>query len=476
MSAPAPLHDSRIPEIGAVPQALRMFRVNWIASELRSPSGIPLHTPDYVSRLGRVAHLVDVRAPEELTGPLGYIPGSVWVPREEALARLSALDADTPVVLVSRGGERAGELAKALESRGHRFVAALMGGVVAWRQVGFSTSRDPDILARREELLEVDPVWVPNKRVLTREDIVEHVGDPCSLRWIKLASMLVTGRLSCVDGRDDSGIIGTPGGDAGEFVLALAALERVAGVALDDATVHALMLRRIDAFGRFYLHTDVNASNTSIRAMRADRRLDEALAHVFHPLEWRRFLRSPPEALRDVVLEHIVVPAHMGCGHLRLSLLHADAYGVRPGLVRSMYRNFLSLRWQGVEENEIAVLPGGHAEGAVVRVFLEDGADAFSNVPLMSPMAAGSQMFLCHPQVSRFLREQMVRFLTRQRDLVALPKGAAEALVAEVERLGEVQLGQTLSALAPTLPIFDVTFGHERATVTEAGSVPAASA
>ena len=131
MSTPRPLHDPRIPDIGSVPQAMRMFRVNWIASELRSPSGIPLHTPDYVSRLGRVAHLVDVRTPEELTGALGYIPGSVWVPREEALERLSALDVDTPVVLVSRGGERAGELAKALESRGHRFVAALMGA--SWR-------------------------------------------------------------------------------------------------------------------------------------------------------------------------------------------------------------------------------------------------------------------------------------------------------------------------------------------------------
>lgn len=430
-----------------------------------------MHSPDYVSRLGRFAHLVDVRTPEEITGPLGYIPGSVWVPLEEALPRLDALSPETPVVLVSRGGERAGELARALEARGHSFVASLMGGVVAWRQVGFSTSREPDILTRRGELVEVDPVWVPRKRTLTRDDIVEHVGDPCSLRWIKLASMLVTGRLSCVDGRDDAGILGTPGGDAGEFALALAALERVAGVTLDDATIHALLLRRIDAFGRFYLHTDVHASNAFIRSMRDDRRLDDALAHVFEPLEWRRFLQSPPEALRDIILEHLVVPEHMGCGHLRLSLQRSEAYGVPPEIVRSMYRQFLSLRWQGVEENEIAVLPGGHAEGAVVRVFLEDGADAFSNVPLISPTAAGSQMFLCHPQVSGFLREQMVRFLTRQRDLVPLPKGSEAALLAEVERLGDQQLTATLSALAPGLPVFDVTFGDDAVTVTEVGAV-----
>ena len=101
---------------------------------------------------------------------------------------------------------------------------------------------------------------------------------------------------------------------------------------------------------------------------------------------------------------------------------------------------------------------------------------SFSRIPLVSPMAEGSQMFLNHPQVSCFLREQMVRFLTRQRDLVSLPKGAEAALNAETARLGDMQLGQTLSALAPGLPIFDVTFGDERATVTEAGVVPAASA
>ena len=37
--------------------------------------------------------------------------------------------------------------------------------------------------------------------------------------------------------------------------------------------------------------------------------------------------------------------------------------------------------------------------------------DAFSKIPLVSPMAEGSQMFLNHPQVSCFLREQLVRFL-----------------------------------------------------------------
>ncbi len=468
------LRDARIPPMGTVPQAERMFRTNWVASEMRSPRGAPLHAPDYVSRLGRAARLVDVRTPEELVGPLGYIPGSDWVPEEEVYDVLAATPDDEPTVIISRGGERSNAVASELERRGKRFVASLMGGVVAWRQVGFSTVRDAAILARRGALRALRPTWEPTRRELTCEDIERHVGDPMSLRWVKLAAMLVSGRRSCVDGRDDSGVIGTPGGDAGEFLVAASALERVSGRLLGDDDVRTLMLRWIDAFGRFYLHSDVSASNTIIQAMRADRRLDAALANVFEPLEWRRFWRSPPEDVRPVLLEHSLVPAHIGCGHLRLTMLRSEQYGVRRALVESFYRAFWTLRWDGIDENELAVLPGGHAEGAVVRVLLDEGVEAFSRVPLVSPMAEGSQMFLAHPQVIGYLRGLAVRFLARQRDVVSLAPGGEEALAETLGAMADAQLGITLSHLAAGLPVFDLHFGDRGVRVTAGGRVQAA--
>lgn len=471
--ARAPVNEARIPAMGTVPQAERMFRVNWVAAELRSPSAIPLHSPDYVSRLGRSARLIDVRTPEELVGPLGYIPGSDWVPANDAITAISALGKDEPVLLVSRGGERAGHLAASLEERGFRYVSSLMGGIVAWRQVGFSTVRDESILARCGVLREIGPRWEASQRALEQGDIARHVGDALSIRWMKLASLLVSGRLSCVDGRDDSGVIGTPGGDAGEFLLALAALERTTGTSLDDAKLRTLLLRRLDAFGNFYLHSDVHASNALIKELRADRRFDEALAKVFEPLQWRKFLSDPPPALRGALVEHMTKAEHIGCGHLRLSIQRAAEYGVRRELVLGFLRSFFSLRWEGVDENEVAVLPGGHAEGAVVNVLLEDEPEAFSRIPLVSPMAQGSQMFINHPQVSCWLRAQLVRFLSFQRDLVALGAGGETELTAAVEEIGAAQLGSTLSALAAGLPIYEVTFVGKDARVEARGTVPA---
>lgn len=465
------LRDPRIPPIGAAPQAARMFRVNWVSAEIRSPSGVPMHSPDFVASLGRNARVVDIRTADELTGPLGHIPGSVWVPEVEVAAQLAALPPDEATILVSGGGERAARVARDLETRGRRFTAALMGGVVAWRQAGYSTSRDVSV-RDRATLAPLAEVWFGTRRALSADDVRAQVGDPRALRWMKLAAMLVNGRLCCVDGRAESGLIGTPGGDAGEFLLAAAALEALTGRRLDEPALRAMLLCRGDAFGRFYMHTDVHASNDVIVSMRGDRRLDEALAKVAEPLEWRRFLRRPPEELRDIVLEHMLDGPRLGCGHLRLAMQRGDDYGVRPALVRDLLRAFFRLRWEGVDDHEVGVLPGGHAEGAVVNVLIEGGAEAYSQVPLLSPMVGGTQVFLQHPQVAGFLRAQLARFLSRTRE-TGLGEARERELLSLMNGLAARQLGHTLGALAAGLPIYDVLFRDDDGVeVIRRGEVP----
>ena len=459
-----------IPPIGAVTPAERMFRVNWVASLLRSPSGVPLHRADYASHQGRSVRIVDVRKPEELTGPLGYIPGSDYVPMERAFEILDALDRDAPMIIVSRGGERASELAHALEKRGHRFVAAMMGGIVAWRDLGFVTTRDPSVLARAGQLRVIGESAAKEGN-LSRADVANHVGDVNSVKWMKLAALIVNGRVSCVDGRDDSGVIGTPGGDGGEFLLALDALERITGKPLDSKTIDTILLRRIDAFGRFYIHTDVAAANTLIRSLRTDPRFSDALASISETLQWRRFLTDPPRELHQALVEHMMVPEHLGCGHIRLMRQRPEDYGMRPSLIADFLRSFLLQRWNGMPELEIAPLAGGHAEGAVLNIKSAHGVFAFSKIPLISPAVGGAQAFVNHPDVSAFLRAQLAQWLALQTDLVTLPAGGVPALVAEIERLAAVQLGHTLGALAPGLPIYDVIFEDGSIDVQAVGSV-----
>jgi len=467
--------DPLVPEIGVLPQAVRLFRVNWISALDRSPSGAPLLDPVFVAGAGRAVRLVDIRTPAEVVGATGSIPGSDFVPlddfTDDVIARLGR---DEPLVLIAQGDERSMALAHRLEQRGLRMVAALRGGVLAWRAQGFATTRDRRILERRGQLRPLAPPPEPTSRHLDIDDVRAHIGDPFAVRMMKLAALLLHGRLSCVDGRDDTGVIGTPGGDGGEFMLALAALERVTGQHLDDRALERLLRRRLDTFGRFYVHSDVSAGNAFVKSLRADHRFDDALRGVWHSHEWRRFLLRPPPALREALLDVWIRPEHIGCGHLRLQWQHALDYGTRGVLVEHFLRRFLSLRWQGALEAEYVTLGGGHKEGAVLNVVVDGGLHGFSTIPLVSPSTGAQQMFVNHPQVSSWLRRELVEFLALQDDVVDLRGGRRDALLTEVERLGQQQLLATLQRLAPGLPIYTVSFRRDgHADVTLDGHVPA---
>ena len=459
-----------IPPIGVLPQAERMFRVNWAANLDRSPSGVPLHEAEFVARQGRGVRIVDVREGEELLGPLGHIPGCDWIPRDRAMSLRERLSPFTPVILVSRGGERAADLAHALEKAGMRMVAALRGGMIGWRALGFASVRDDSLLSRRDVLVPAPPEQVREPGPLSTPEIESHVGDPRSVRWVKLAAILLHGRQACVDGRDDSSVVGTPGGDAGEFMLGLAAVERVLGRALTRAVVTKLLRRRLDTFGRFYMHTDIGAGNRFIAALRSDSRLTNAIGTTFEALEWRQWLSEPPVEARPALLEHFCEPGHMGCGHLRLMLTNPEQYEVRSALVLDFLRAFFSTRWAGAPEMENVVLPGGHQEGAVVNVRVEGELHAYSWVPLLSPAYAGTQMFVNHPQVSAFLRRELAAFLSEQEDLWGQALDGAELLGA-LEGIAGKQMGATLGHLAKGLPIYDLTFLRDGGKRVEAVGV-----
>lgn len=473
---PQRLIDPRIPEIGAVSQAERMFIINWIDNEWHE-AGAPYLSPDFVARQGRHVRIVDIRPEDEMPGALGYVPGSDWLP----IADLDSWDLDSwqarldpkqPLILISRSGQRAGIVAKRLRAAGSPLCAAMQGGMWSWRDLGFDISYDPTIRARRDLPRRIEASWEVRKAALTLEQAQAHVGDPLSTRWLKLAALLVHGRLSCVDGRDATGVLGTPGGDAGEFILALAALEQVTARAVEPEIIARLLARRVEVFGRFYIHSDVHASNALIKSMRADRRLDAALAQVYEPLEWRRFFAAPPDEARPLVLDHSLRAEHQGCGHLRSMAQNPAAYGVRDGLVWDVIGALYKNRWSGALDIEVNVLPGGHAEGGVLQVVLEEGVTAFSRIPLVEPLAAGTQLFISHPQVADYLRKQQTHFLAMQRDLLDLPHGQAQDVERVMAELGARQTAQTLGALAKGLPVFEARFNAQRQVrVRELGTV-----
>jgi rhodanese-related sulfurtransferase len=83
--------------------------------------------------------VVDVRNADEVSGPLGGIPGARNLPLGELSARLAELsDArHGPVVLVCLTDKRSSAAATLLRDAAFSDVAVLRGGMKAWRHAGY---------------------------------------------------------------------------------------------------------------------------------------------------------------------------------------------------------------------------------------------------------------------------------------------------------------------------------------------------
>jgi uncharacterized membrane protein YdjX (TVP38/TMEM64 family)/rhodanese-related sulfurtransferase len=81
--------------------------------------------------------VIDVRVPDEFTGPLGHIPGARNLPISELAHRLGEVEPlqDKPVVLVCRTEKRSANAARLLRDAGFRNVHVLKGGMERWNKL-----------------------------------------------------------------------------------------------------------------------------------------------------------------------------------------------------------------------------------------------------------------------------------------------------------------------------------------------------
>ncbi len=467
-----PLTDLSNPDV--------LLRENWASSLTHGTDGTPLLPPSFVAEAGPRVWIVDVRKDAELLGSVGYIPGVWRMPIEQIGEVASRLSAHTPVVLVCDDGTRSSVGARYLEALGMTTVAAMNGGMVRWRYDGYGVSRNLGGL--RHELVSPQPghgsdgrlLQQSRKGKLNKEAIVDHLGDASKVRRVKLAALLLASQTSCVDGREDRAIIGTPGGDAGELVLGLTAVEKVTGQQVSLDKLDELTRAFADTFGGIYLHTDNNALNNLAKALRTDPRLEGAVAGLKGINDWEAFLRQPPLHLRAPLLDHLLQPAHVGCGHLKLAMTHPGTYQVRPEIVTAVIRAFYEGLWTGAPDLEWVVLGGDHAEGAVVNVVMEGKLWPFSGVPMVAPSIGGVQMFVNHPEVVEYFREQTSQFFSRTAcSLLPVGKDDEAKLAKALPELGGVQANETLLALAAKLPVFELRFFADgKVEVSEQGVIP----
>jgi len=88
--------------------------------------------PSDLAELSRDVQLVDVRAADEFTGPLGHIRGAKLIPIEQLASRVGELSRETPLVTVCRSGARSAQAVVLLQKAGLQHAANLAGGMLRW--------------------------------------------------------------------------------------------------------------------------------------------------------------------------------------------------------------------------------------------------------------------------------------------------------------------------------------------------------
>jgi rhodanese-related sulfurtransferase len=89
--------------------------------------------PQWVEENLDSVRVLDVREPDEFTGPLGRIKGAMLIPLGELSQRTGEIPKDKPIIAVCRAGGRSAQATMILAQAGFDKVANLSGGMLRWR-------------------------------------------------------------------------------------------------------------------------------------------------------------------------------------------------------------------------------------------------------------------------------------------------------------------------------------------------------
>ncbi|HET6330812.1 MAG TPA: MBL fold metallo-hydrolase [Holophagaceae bacterium] len=106
-------------------------------------AAVPQITCEEFRSAAGIALLIDVRQPDEFTGPLGHIEGARLIPLGELPARLAELEPfrNQPVVTNCKAGGRSNQATTILLDAGFTDVRSLTGGMGRWNSLSFPVER-----------------------------------------------------------------------------------------------------------------------------------------------------------------------------------------------------------------------------------------------------------------------------------------------------------------------------------------------
>jgi len=299
----------------------------------------------------------------------------------------------------------------------------------------------------------------PSRQIITSKQIKKHFSDKDNITWVKVDDLTTGEPEQCVDGRSQDGIIGTPGGNMGEFILMLDAAEKVAKETIRSAEVFHILSQYIKHFGAFYMHTDTHALQNMLSVIKKDKQFSDLKIKTISDIE--ELIRKPSKEHQPALLEYLIQSSSVGCGHIKLMLNYPNEYGVRTKLITTAIRAYFRELWGGTPLDYV-VLDHEHEESAVVVVMVEDKMiDKNTMIPTVASMGKNHQIFIIHPQAVSYLRKEIATDIVEHELIEGIGEDEKEIFLETINNRGNDLARFTLSHLAMGLPHYTVVLGRD---------------
>jgi hypothetical protein len=275
--------------------------------------------------------------------------------------------------------------------------------------------------------------------------------DPNELTWVKVQDTA----FSCLGSVSTDKVLSTPGGDAGEFLLALKVFEELTG--------YQLRQRHVSAYLKSFLEKSSKTQFSFCTTKKAQATLSESVgAGEVNVL-------NPPVTLVRSLWDQVIMPDAVGDVHFKLALERAAEYEVRPELTQMLIRAFYMIMW-----NKEHPQFGSAAQKLNLRIsqhdIIESPPKGLINLltgthclaqglaPLIQPkLESGDAVFVNHYDSVQVMRHELARYF------VALVRDRFSALneitmLSRMNVVGRHQLQRTVLYLTKDIPVYTVTF------------------
>lgn len=254
--------------------------------------------------------------------------------------------------------------------------------------------------------------------------------------------------FSCVDSRHTNPRFGTPGGDMSELVIGIQVYLNLT----NQLTSNGISINNIKPIFKNFIETECSA-NRPFYYHSATGKVQAYIKKVgasFPPVRVNIPSSAPSNAAeKNMWLTEFPKPDYQGCGHIYTMLKDTKKYGLTANVLETSLQAFLESYWEASSKMKasynIEVLLGPLI-GRAVSIVQNGGPGCKGYSPKVPAADRGSQTFVYHGNaVAAFRSKVLTPFFVK----MGAGKFTAAAFQAEVDRLANLQLQNTLDGLPP---------------------------